>query len=434
MAQENHRTQHPLAGKHIIVAGAGIAGLSFARALERYWPGHVPKPRVTLYERREKVVSPDREGYSMSIRSDAMSGGMQALQKLGILDDVLAASITGQHGGAGSFNVWDVNWNPILQLKAPKTPPDALPAHAMRIARYVLRQHLIDALPDTIEAHWGLGCTSASALEDGRMRVTLTDGSTDDCDFLVAADGANSMLRVALRPKDTLSYAGVVSISATGRFPDGLPDPIKEDHGLVLGGDGTSLFASPVDDHSAVWSVSVLSETPRDPLHGKEVLDRKEEILEEARSKGKNFAQPCRKLIDTTDPATLMIFNAMDKQPIDHSEMAGIPMVFIGDSNHAVSLPLSQSVDCSLIALQVSPFAGNGANMALMDGIDLALELSNANGIRSARSAFDGKSRARSKRTVDSSHLTIKIAHSTGWRLWMWKLILRVISFLMSFR
>ena len=112
---------------------------------------------------------------------------LQALQRLGILDEVLAASITGQHGGAGSFNVWDADWNPILRMKPPKTPPDSLPAPAMRIARYILRQHLIDALPESVQAHWGVGCTSAAVLEDGRMRVTLTDGSSSDCDLLVAA-------------------------------------------------------------------------------------------------------------------------------------------------------------------------------------------------------------------------------------------------------
>lgn len=138
---------HPLAGKHIIISGAGIAGLALARALHRTWPQDVPRPRITLYERWKKDISVERGGYSISIRSDALSGGMQALQKLGLLDDVLAASITGQHGGAGSFNVWDANWNPIVTLNPPRTLPDGLAASAMRVARYILRQKLLDALP-----------------------------------------------------------------------------------------------------------------------------------------------------------------------------------------------------------------------------------------------------------------------------------------------
>ena len=91
-------------------------------------------------------------------------------------------------------------------------------------------------------------------------------------------------------------------------------------------------------------------------------------------------------------------------------------VVFIGDSNHAVS-----------------PFAGNGANMALMDGIDLATELCQAENLYAARASFDKRSMARSTRTVKSSHMVITIAHSSGWWLWFYKLFLHVLNLLMSF-
>ena len=331
-------TPHPLANKHIIVAGGGIAGLAFVRAFVRNWPDEDPRPRITLYERREQHVSPDREGYTISVRSDVMSGGMQALQKLELLDEMFAASVTGQHGGAGKFRIWDINFNPILTFKTPKTPPDGLPVHGMRIARYVLRQGLIDAIPTRVMAHWQLSCTSASELSDGRVQVTLSNGSTDECDLLIAADGANSKVRAALRPNDNLSYAGAVCISATAQFPDGLPDPIKEDHGIFLGAGPSSLFVSPVDDTKASWSVSFLEDKPRNALRGKDAMEWKNEILEQARDHGKRFGQPFSQLVDATNPATLMLFNTMDKQPINHKEMVNTPVVFIGDANHAVSV------------------------------------------------------------------------------------------------
>ena len=153
MAQDRQTVIHPLAGKHIIVAGGGVAGLAFVRALDRSWQENVPRPRISLLEKREKAASPSREGYSMSIRSDAMSGGMQALQQMDLLDETLAASITGQNGGSGSFRLWDTNWNPILTFRNPKVPPDGLPAHSMRIARHILRQRLIDGIPSSVETH-----------------------------------------------------------------------------------------------------------------------------------------------------------------------------------------------------------------------------------------------------------------------------------------
>jgi 2-polyprenyl-6-methoxyphenol hydroxylase-like FAD-dependent oxidoreductase len=416
MAQENNGEPHWLSGKHILVAGGGIAGLAFVRFLDRTWPVDVERPRVTLYEKREQKVSPEREGYSMSIRSDAMSGGMQALQKLCLLNETLAASITGRNGGRGSMYLWDVDWQPILKFKQPATPPDGLPANSMRIARYILRQNLIDGLPSSCDAHWNISCESAEQLDDGKMRVTLSDGSTTDCDFLVAADGANSMIRASIRPSDKLQFAGAVSISANAKFPDGLPDLIKENHGMVLGGGGSTVFVSPIDEHSAIWSVSFREPKPREPLRGDESIRAKDEILSEARERGKAFIEPFRTLMAATDPKTLHVFNAMDKQPINHSELTNKSVVFVGDSNHAVS-----------------PFAGNGANMALMDGVDLATALRESKDANSAIEAFDKSSMIRSKRTIASSHWVIAIAHSTGWRLALYKIFLHFINFLMSF-
>ena len=416
MAQENGDSGHWLSGKKIVVAGGGIAGLSFIRSLDRTWPVDLERPRVSLYEKREQKVSPEREGYSMSIRSDPLSGGMQALQKLCLLNETLGDSITGQHGGRGSMFLWDVNWKPILKFKQPTKPPNGLPANSMRIARYVLRQHLIDGLPSSCDAHWDTSCESAEQLNDGKILVSLSDGSTTQCDFLVAADGANSKIRASFRPSDTLQYAGAVSISANGKFADGLPDIVKEDHGMILGGGGNCLFVSPIDHHSAVWSVSFLESKPRTPLQGDAALKAKDEILNEARERGKAFPQPFEALVAATDLKTLMVFNALDKPPIDHSELKGKSVVFVGDANHAVS-----------------PFAGNGANMALMDGVDLATALRESKDAKAAVEAFDKKSMVRSNRTVNTSHWTIAIAHSTGWRLAMYKIFLHFVNFLMSF-
>ena len=416
MAQTTIHDAHWLSGKHIVVAGGGIAGLSFVRSLDRTWPVDVEEPRISLYEKREQKVSPEREGYSMSIRSDPLSGGMQALQKLCLLNETLSASITGQHGGRGAMYLWNLDWTPILKFKQPATPPDSLPANGMRIARYVLRQHLIDGLPKSCNAHWNLSCESAENLDDGRVRVTLSNGSTTECDFLVAADGANSKMRAALRPEDVLQYAGAVSISGNASFSESLPDLIKEDHGMVLSGNGSSLFLSPIDEHRAVWSVSWLESQPRGPIRGDDAVQAKDEILGEAHERGKAFIEPFQTLLNATDPRTLQVFNAVDKQPINHSELASNAIVFIGDSNHAVS-----------------PFAGNGANMALMDGVDLATALRENSDGGTAIQAFDKSSMMRSKRTISSSHWTIAIFHSTGWRLALYRILLHVINFLMSF-
>ena len=346
------------AGKKIIVAGAGISGLAFVVALRKQWLSLSPSltpPTITIYERDLKEFGIGREGYSISIRSDGHAAGMQALQKLGLIETMLAQSITGLQENPGTFCLWDKDWKEILRAKA--SPPaatinsPALQTPSMRIARGVLRRILIEAVPESDQIHWGTICTGATKLTNGRIGVQLGNGRMKECDLLVAADGSKSKLRSSIRPEDTLRFAGAIGIMGSSRFEEKVPPPANRDWGMYLSGTGAGLFVSPVDEHRAGWAVSYLSSGPREipkPPFSKEQIDK---ILEEARERGKDFAEPFPTLLKATDPRTLGIINAMDKQPFPHltGSLEGVPIVFIGDANHAVS-----------------PYAGSGANLALM--------------------------------------------------------------------
>ena len=65
------------AGKHILVAGAGVGGLTFAVSLHRLCAEqNIPHPpKVTLFERDHDSSERVGRGYSLSVRSD--SGGLQ---------------------------------------------------------------------------------------------------------------------------------------------------------------------------------------------------------------------------------------------------------------------------------------------------------------------------------------------------------------------
>lgn len=116
-------------------------------------------------------------------------------------------------------------------------------------------------------------------------------------------------------------------------------------------------------------------------------------------------------MVRATDPSTLSLSNAMDKQPFPHRD--GAPsVIFIGDSNHAMS-----------------PFAGNGANMALLDGWELAEQLCTCTSLSSALAAYDKSSMTRSKSAIRMSHWSISMAHATGLKLFAYKLFLRFMAF-----
>jgi 2-polyprenyl-6-methoxyphenol hydroxylase-like FAD-dependent oxidoreductase len=202
---------HFLSNKRICVSGAGVAGLAFAIALLKQWPsGHHPPPTLAIYERDTEQGATGREGYSLGLRSDP-PGGLQALQKLGLLDRIVEASVVVMDESSGaSMCIWDRDLGELLRIRA-RAPP-GLPVAGTRIARNVAAGRP--------RARRGGGRVSGQlgrrlyrgdrVAGDGRLELRLGDGRSDVCDLVVAADGGSSKIRAQLRPKDGLEFRGVL--------------------------------------------------------------------------------------------------------------------------------------------------------------------------------------------------------------------------------
>lgn len=405
-----------LAGKSIIIAGAGVGGLAFAIALSKQWPyGAATKPKVTIYERDSYDDRVGREGYTLSVRSDRRSGGIQVLDKLGLYEKIREVSVTGYREGGGAFVLWDRNWNDLLKVKVDSAGPKAL--HSMRIRRNALQKVLADGAVDCgADIRWSTQVVDAERLEGGGMRVNLKDGTTADCDILIAADGSKSAIRRCLRPDDGLDFAGVVGMMGTARFEteEQVPKPLDKDWGLILGGNGkgVGLFASPVDSHSALWSLSYCCKEPRKQVKYPIPEAELTALMDEARELAKDFPPKLHDLMSATDPTTFRWFNAMDRPAFRHTVDQHGPVVWIGDANHAVS-----------------PFAGNGANMALMDAWDLARCLGQAASLEEGLQEYDQAAVPRALATLKMSRFNITMFHATGWRLAFYTICAKLISF-----
>ncbi|CAI6096028.1 unnamed protein product [Clonostachys chloroleuca] len=392
---------HHLQDKRIIVAGAGIGGLAFVVALHHQWTTSPlysagKFPSIFICDRDHKQVSQEREGYSLSLNGLDINGGLVALHDVGLLDAALECSLLGTDS-TNSFRMWDAEWNELLRVT--RKPHDGLPTAGIRIRRADLRNILIEATEKIAEIHWGTTCTSAKELDDGRVQVMLSDKEVgtrmEECDLLVAADGAHSKIRASVRPQDELNYQGVVQIGGIGQFPEGnLPEPINETWGMAVSGQGVGCFMSPVDKTSAVWAISCEEPEPRQKPVSE---DDKKAALGEAKQIGQMLKGPFPEMIQATDPSTVFMIPARDKQPFVHDVNGLTRIVFIGDSNHAVS-----------------PFAGNGANLALKDGWDLGVKLWEHSTVREAVESYDKLAFPRAISTLKSSHQRMNIAHATG--------------------
>ncbi|KAF2262840.1 FAD/NAD(P)-binding domain-containing protein [Lojkania enalia] len=427
--------EHWLASKRIVISGAGISGLSFTLALHTLWQSvsSSPPPSLTLYERDPSAVPTGREGYSLSLRSDRPSAGIQALQKLGLLDKLLEVCVTSLGGpdskkskeeGQGGFIVWDKNFKRKLKMRS-KTPKGC-PVAGMRIHRSALRKTLaeaVSALPG-VEIKWNTPITGAHNSASGAVEVELKDGGTTTCDLLIAADGSSSKIRTLLRPRDRLQFAGPTCIFGTTSItmhPSPSPAHTKE-FGTVISGKGPALFIAPIDQENIVWSLSFYEDDPSMPKKQPLTHEECNAILAEAKQKGKVFGLKFEEMVDGTEERSVAKFNARDKEGFTHSmhyiqeaKFKGLEgmVVFLGDANHAVS-----------------PFAGNGANLALMDGWDFAESLVREGALEGAIKRYDKLAIRRAKQIVQLSHFNIRVMHSEGLRLRLYMMLLRIVKLL----
>lgn len=419
MAASN-RAHHFLEGKTIFVAGSGVAGAAFVAGLYKLWNPEWKAPTIVVFDRdpAEEGLRRESENYSLSVSGHTEAGGLVALKKLGLIDQVLSSSVSGVDG-SGCFKIWGPDWSE--KIRAARPPLHGLPTASVRITRKNLRRVLGNATEgwQHSSVEWDSQCLSVARLDSGRLSVRIrqkrgetTHTFTRECDLLVAADGASSKLRACLRPADGLNYTGATLRGGLSELKGGLPEPIRKDWGFVVSGSGVVGFVSPVDDHTVIWAVGTQEPGPLPELDRTSKQDV-EAVISRGGQLGSQFEEPFQTIVSQTDPQTVMCISARDKLPFRHDQGAikDLPVVFIGDSNHALS-----------------PFAGFGANLALSDAWDLAEQLCLRGSLPEAVAGYDELSEPRARKVAESARRSLRAGLSTGWRYWLFSFMLWIGS------
>ncbi len=176
-------SHHPIA-----IVGAGLGGLTLARVL------HVHGIPATVYE-----VDPSAEsrtqGGQLDIHED---DGQRALADAGLTGEFRAII----HEGAEALRVLDQHGK-LLHGEA-----DDGTARRPEVLRGDLRRILLDSLPDRT-VQWGRRVTGVQPRGDGRHELTFADGTTATSSLLVGADGAWSKIRPLLSDA-TPEYSGTM--------------------------------------------------------------------------------------------------------------------------------------------------------------------------------------------------------------------------------
>jgi len=166
----------------VIIIGSGLAGGLLANGLIR------EKIEVAIYERSEEHAK--REGYQIRLGAPALQG-MRAC-----LTPEAVATIADKFGRAGGVKsaapvLYNRDFKPLIDLTK-------FPAYSKSapINRAILR----DAFADPVHAAGKLIYSRAferyeilkAGTDDEHVRAWFTDGSHDDCDILIGADGSSS--------------------------------------------------------------------------------------------------------------------------------------------------------------------------------------------------------------------------------------------------
>lgn len=177
--------RHP----RIAIVGAGLGGLTCARVLQRHGRS------VTVFE-REASADARPQGGSLDMHADT---GQAALRAAGLLDHFHALA----RPEGDEWRVLDFATAGVLAHQVPSPDADGRP----EIDRGQLRGLLLESIAEGT-VRWNRAVSAVTPLADGTCRLLFTDGTAEHFDLVVGADGAWSRVRPALSHAAP-SYTGV---------------------------------------------------------------------------------------------------------------------------------------------------------------------------------------------------------------------------------
>jgi 2-polyprenyl-6-methoxyphenol hydroxylase-like FAD-dependent oxidoreductase len=316
---------HPIA-----IIGAGLGGLTLARVM------HTNGITAAVYD-LDASRAARTQGGMLDIHEES---GQAALRAAGRYDEFRALVLP----GGETTRVMDKNATLLLE------DTDDGDGTRPEVDRGQLRDLLLDSLPEGTVV-WGAKATGARSLGDGRHEVSLADGTSFTTDLLVGADGAWSKVRSLVSDAEPrycgMSFVEAELLDADLRHPDAAA--VVGGGMLFALGAGKGFLAHREPGGGLhIYAALTVAETWRSGIDFTDTDAAKKAVL----AQFPDWDSGLRSLLADADGP--LVPRAIHALPVGHRWDRVPGVTLLGDAAHVMS-----------------PFAGEGANLAMIDAADL---------------------------------------------------------------
>jgi 2-polyprenyl-6-methoxyphenol hydroxylase-like FAD-dependent oxidoreductase len=352
----------------VTIVGAGLGGLVLARVL------HVHGIAATIYE-AEPSAAARTQGGQLDIHEH---DGQLALKEAGLLEAFRAII----HQGGEASRVLDQHGTVLLDQ------PDDGNGGRPEVLRGDLRQILLDSLPDGM-VQWGRKVSDIRPLGGGRHELSFADGSTLSSGLLVGADGAWSRVRPLLSDAKP-DYVGTSFIETYLYDADARHAAAAKMVGagtLFAIAPGKGIFAH--REAGSVLHACVALSRPAEWFAGIDFTNATTAVARIA-AEFEGWAPELTALI--TDGETAPVPRILHTLPIGHRWHRVPGVTLLGDAAH------------------LAPPAGEGANLAMLDGAELGKAIAaHPHDIEAALADYEAALFPRSQSAAADAHEILKL-------------------------
>ena len=335
-----------------IIVGAGIGGITAAIALRQ------SGIEAAVYERAPELKE---IGAGIALASNAM----KVLSQLGLSDRVAGQGIPLANGDIRT-------WKGEVIVRG-----SAVPLVSVCVHRVDLLGVLVEAWgADHINV--GYECTGFEHHNDA-VGVRFSNGEDVEGDFLIGADGIQSVVRAQIHGPERPRYAGYTAWRAVATIE--MEPKISESWGH-----GRRFGIVPIGNGRVYWYAT------KNALEGE--LESANRRKQELRKLFQGWHQPIESLIDATDSDLILRNDVYDRVPLKVAWGEGL-VTLLGDAAHPTT-----------------PNLGQGACQAIEDGIVLAGIFRASANIVAALRKYEEQRRAR---TAYITNLSWRLGKMSQW-------------------